>query len=117
MFVPLKFEHISDYYFAVIEKFEQDAGRNPGETSSGDLQSVLELWKDMCKSNVSCRCLLFYPFKVDRIAFLSYVCCKLQSVEESLIPLGLLERLLVFTEEHPPVCAIIGGILGQVILL
>ncbi|CAN6464740.1 unnamed protein product [Victoria cruziana] len=83
--------NVTKLYFAmrVIEKFEQDAGRNPGETSSGDLQSVLELWKDMCKSN---------------------------SVEESLIPLGLLERLLVFTEEHPPVCAIIGGILGQEVI-
>ena len=38
----------------------------------------------------------------------------LQSLNESQIPDALLERLLVGTREYPPVCAIIGGILGQV---
>ncbi|XP_031477183.1 SUMO-activating enzyme subunit 1A-like isoform X2 [Nymphaea colorata] len=84
-------KNVSKMYFAmrVIEKFEQDAGRNPGETSSEDLQKLLEFWQNMCQTN---------------------------SLKESLIPVALLERLLVFTEEHPPVCAIIGGILGQEVI-
>ncbi|OVA09576.1 UBA/THIF-type NAD/FAD binding fold [Macleaya cordata] len=82
---------MSKLYFAmrVIEKFEQDEGRNPGETSIADLPSVLKLRKQLCEG---------------------------QSMNESNIPEGLLERLLVGTKEHPPVCAIIGGILGQEVI-
>jgi ubiquitin-like 1-activating enzyme E1 A len=40
---------------------------------------------------------------------------KLQSFNESQIPTALIERLLSSgKKEHPPVCAILGGILGQV---
>ena len=37
-----------------------------------------------------------------------------QSLNESHIPDTLLERLVTGTREFPPVCAVIGGILGQV---
>lgn len=37
-----------------------------------------------------------------------------QSLNESHIPNALLERLVMGAREFPPVCAIIGGILGQV---
>lgn len=40
----------------------------------------------------------------------------MQSLSESMIPDALLERLLSSTTEFPPVCAIIGGILGQVVM-
>ena len=40
---------------------------------------------------------------------------KLQSLSESQIPTALLERLVAAgKKQHPPVCAILGGILGQV---
>jgi hypothetical protein len=38
-----------------------------------------------------------------------------QSLNESHIPDALLERLVTGTREFPPVCAVIGGILGQVL--
>ena len=38
----------------------------------------------------------------------------MQSLNESHIPDALLERLVTNGREFPPVCAIIGGILGQV---
>ncbi|XP_077226712.1 SUMO-activating enzyme subunit 1B-1-like [Tasmannia lanceolata] len=81
----------SKLYFAmrVIERFEVAEGRNPGETSMADLPRVLELRKEICEA---------------------------QLLNESHIPVGLLERLLVGTTEHPPVCAIIGGILGQEVI-
>ena len=41
----------------------------------------------------------------------------LQSLNEAHIPNALLERLVTNSKEFPPVCAIIGGILGQVRLL
>lgn len=40
----------------------------------------------------------------------------LQSLNESQIPDSLLERLVGNTREFPPVCAVLGGILGQVII-
>ncbi|KAF8399990.1 hypothetical protein HHK36_015863 [Tetracentron sinense] len=82
---------VSKLYFAmrVIESFEQAAERNPGENSVIDLPSVLKLRKELCKS---------------------------QSLNESDIPDGLLKRLLAGTREFPPVCAIIGGILGQEVI-
>lgn len=41
----------------------------------------------------------------------------MQSLNESQIPDSLLERLVVGMREFPPVCAVIGGILGQVLFL
>ncbi|XP_024033099.1 SUMO-activating enzyme subunit 1B-1-like [Morus notabilis] len=40
----------------------------------------------------------------------------MQSLNESHIPNGLLERLVTNAREFPPVCAIIGGILGQEVI-
>ncbi|XP_068666373.1 SUMO-activating enzyme subunit 1B-1-like [Aristolochia californica] len=78
-------------YFAmrVIERFEVAEGRNPGETSVADVPSVLELKKKLCQA---------------------------QSVNESHIPDRLLERLVMSPREHPAVCAIIGGTLGQEVI-
>ncbi|KAG9445939.1 hypothetical protein H6P81_012067 [Aristolochia fimbriata] len=78
-------------YFAmrVIERFEVAQSLRPGETSAADIPSVLELKKELCK---------------------------VQSVNESHIPDRLLERLLTHPREHPAVCAIIGGILGQEVI-
>ncbi|KAF8408442.1 hypothetical protein HHK36_007595 [Tetracentron sinense] len=82
---------VAKLYFAmrVIERFEQTEERNPGETSVADLPSVLKLRKELCET---------------------------QSLNESHIPDGLLERLLAGRREFPPVCAIIGGILGQEVI-
>ncbi|XP_038893688.1 SUMO-activating enzyme subunit 1B-1-like isoform X2 [Benincasa hispida] len=74
---------------AVIERFEEAEGRNPGETSISDLPGVLKLKKDLCES---------------------------QSLNEAHIPNVLLERLVTNPTEFPPVCAIIGGILGQEVI-
>uniref|UniRef100_A0A453E258 Uncharacterized protein n=1 Tax=Aegilops tauschii subsp. strangulata TaxID=200361 RepID=A0A453E258_AEGTS len=72
----------------VLESYELSEGREPGETTLSDLPAVLAQRKDMC----------------DRM-----------SLSESQIPTALLERLLAAgKKEHPPVCAILGGILGQV---
>ncbi|XP_047067484.1 SUMO-activating enzyme subunit 1A-like isoform X1 [Lolium rigidum] len=74
----------------VLESYELSEGREPGETSLSDLPAVLALRKDMC----------------DRM-----------SLNESQIPTALLERLLAAgKKEHPPVCAILGGILGQEVI-
>ncbi|XP_043704612.1 SUMO-activating enzyme subunit 1B-1-like isoform X2 [Telopea speciosissima] len=78
------------YAMRVIEGFEESEGRNPGEVSVSDLPSVLKMRNELCKA---------------------------QSLTESHIPNGLLERLLLAgTSEYPPVCAIIGGILGQEVI-
>lgn len=37
---------------AVIEKFEEAEGRNPGETTISDLPGVLKLKKELCESQV-----------------------------------------------------------------
>ncbi|XP_054804466.1 SUMO-activating enzyme subunit 1A-like isoform X2 [Prosopis cineraria] len=81
----------SKLYFAmrVIEKFEEAEGRSPGEVSIADLSGVLQLKKELCTA---------------------------QSVNESHVPDSLLERLVANTTEFPPVCAIIGGILGQEVI-
>ncbi|KAG0487414.1 hypothetical protein HPP92_009509 [Vanilla planifolia] len=79
-------------YFAmrVLECFEASENRNPGDTSGLDLPVVL-IWRKKL--------------------------CDLQHVNESLVPDGLLDRLLVAgSREHPPVCAILGGILGQEVI-
>ncbi|XP_059661666.1 SUMO-activating enzyme subunit 1B-1-like [Cornus florida] len=82
---------MSKLYFAmrVIERFEKVEGRNPGETSITDLPKVLTLRKELCEAH---------------------------SLNESQIPDSLLERLIVGTREFPPVCAIVGGILGQEVI-
>ncbi|XP_043724752.1 SUMO-activating enzyme subunit 1B-1-like [Telopea speciosissima] len=78
------------YAMRVIERFEESEGRNPGEVSVSDLPSVLKMRNELCKA---------------------------QLLNESHIPDGLLERLLLAgTSEYPPVCAIIGGILGQEVI-
>ncbi|PON77260.1 Ubiquitin-activating enzyme E [Parasponia andersonii] len=81
----------SKVYFAmrVLERFEEADGCKPGEISADDLPSVLKLKKELCES---------------------------QSLSESHIPDGLLERLVTNGREFPPVCAIIGGILGQEVI-
>lgn len=82
---------MSKLYFAmrVIEKFEEVEGRKPGQISREDLPKVLNLRKEICKA---------------------------QEMNESLIPDSLLERLVSGTTEFPPVCAIVGGILGQEVI-
>ncbi|KAL7191682.1 hypothetical protein ACSBR2_023714 [Camellia fascicularis] len=82
---------MSKLYFAmrVIEQFEEAEGRNPGQTSKDDLPKVLKLRKELFEA---------------------------QSLNESLIPDSLLERLVSCTTEFPPVCAVIGGILGQEVI-
>ncbi|KAM0934887.1 putative THIF-type NAD/FAD binding, ubiquitin-activating enzyme [Dioscorea sansibarensis] len=80
---------VTKLYFAmrVIEKFELFKERNPGEVSISDLSDVLKLSKELCEA---------------------------QSLSESHIPVALLEQLLTAgSREYPPVCAILGGILGQ----
>jgi ubiquitin-like 1-activating enzyme E1 A len=82
---------VSKLYFAmrVIERFEEAEERNPGDVSIVDLPGVLKLKKELCEAN---------------------------SVSESHVPDALLERLITGTREFPPVCAIIGGILGQEVI-
>ncbi|KAL0415652.1 UNVERIFIED_CONTAM: SUMO-activating enzyme subunitB-1 [Sesamum latifolium] len=82
---------VSKLYLAmrVIEKFEELEGRIPGETSASDLPNVQKLRKELCEA---------------------------QSLDESQIPDSLLERLLEGRREFPPVCAVIGGILGQEVI-
>ncbi|KAJ8554024.1 hypothetical protein K7X08_024702 [Anisodus acutangulus] len=77
------------YAMRVIERFEELEGRNPGETSVDDLPSVQNLRKELCEAH----CL-----------------------SESQIPDSLLKRLIASRGEFPPVCAIIGGILGQEVI-
>uniref|UniRef100_I1R0C6 THIF-type NAD/FAD binding fold domain-containing protein n=2 Tax=Oryza glaberrima TaxID=4538 RepID=I1R0C6_ORYGL len=79
-------------YFAmrVLENYESSEGRNACEASLSDLPAVLALRKDMCDK---------------------------MSSSESQIPTALLERLLAAgKKQHPPVCAILGGILGQEVI-
>ncbi|XP_026665874.1 SUMO-activating enzyme subunit 1B-1-like isoform X2 [Phoenix dactylifera] len=81
---------VSKVYFAmrVIERFELSEGRKPGETSISDLPLILRLRKELCDA---------------------------QSLSESHVPVSLLERMLAAGgKEHPPVCATLGGVLGQV---
>ncbi|URE12515.1 ThiF family [Musa troglodytarum] len=83
---------VSKLYFAmrVIEKFELSEGRNPGELSNFDLPAVLKLRKELCDA---------------------------QSLNESHVPETLLERILVAGPMlYPPVCPILGGILGQEVI-
>lgn len=74
----------------VIEKFESSEGRCPGEISISDLPEVLKLRKEACDA---------------------------QSLNETHVPTSLLEHLVAAgRKEYPPVCAILGGILGQEVI-
>ncbi|GKV13659.1 hypothetical protein SLEP1_g24646 [Rubroshorea leprosula] len=73
----------------VIERFEEIEDRNPGDISITDLHGLLNLKKELCEAN---------------------------SLKESLVPDALLERLVKHKWEFPPVCAIIGGFLGQEVI-
>ncbi|WMV35484.1 hypothetical protein MTR67_028869 [Solanum verrucosum] len=81
----------SKLYFAmrVLERFEVLEKRNPQDTSADDLPNVLKLRKELCEA---------------------------QCINESQIPVPLLQRLLAARVEFPPVCAIIGGVLGQEVI-
>lgn len=78
-------------YFAmrVIERYEIVEGRKTGETLVADLSGVLKLKQEICEAH---------------------------SLSESHIPDSLLKRLVTSTREFPPVCAILGGILGQEVI-
>ncbi|GAB2221369.1 hypothetical protein Droror1_Dr00012544 [Drosera rotundifolia] len=78
-------------YFAmrVIEKFGELDERGPGGISLSDLPEVLKLRNQLCQ---------------------------MQSVNESVVSDSLLERLVAGSLEFPPVCAILGGILGQEVI-
>ncbi|KAJ7957224.1 SUMO-activating enzyme subunit 1B [Quillaja saponaria] len=82
---------MSKLFFAmrVIEKFEEAEGRNPGAVSISDLPGVLKLKKELCDVHSLC---------------------------ESHIPDTLLRRVVTNTSEFPPVCAVVGGILGQEVI-
>ncbi|XP_074276407.1 SUMO-activating enzyme subunit 1B-1-like [Silene latifolia] len=84
-------KRVSKLYLAmrVIEMFEDTKGRKPGDTSAADLPAVLKLRNDLCEA---------------------------QSFGESQIPDSLLGRIVSNSLEFPPVCAIIGGILGQEVI-
>ncbi|KAL8456685.1 hypothetical protein ACS0TY_033949 [Phlomoides rotata] len=84
-------KRVSKLYLAmrVIEKFEDQESRKPGETSAADLPNVQKLRKELCEAQL---------FDVSKISD------------------TLLERLLEGSTEFPPVCAVIGGILGQEVI-
>jgi ubiquitin-like 1-activating enzyme E1 A len=70
-----------------LEDFEHAEGRQPGHVSSQDLPALLAFWKAACEA---------------------------QKVAENLVPEPLFQRLLGSgSSELPPVCAILGGIVGQ----
>lgn len=111
----------------MIERFEEAEQRKPGEVSIADLPGVLKLKKEFCESQVwylkvvillPFLCMLMWYLKV--LSFCLLHCLTLanvttmQSLKESHIPDALLERLVTDPGEFPPVCPIIGGILGQV---
>nr|ACU20410.1 unknown [Glycine max] len=91
--VPWRALHrrMSKLYYAmrVIEKFEEAEGRSTGEVSIADFSGLLKLKKEICTT---------------------------QSLNESQVPDSLLKRLVTNATEFPPVCAIIGGILGQEVI-
>ncbi|KAF8668897.1 hypothetical protein HU200_052101 [Digitaria exilis] len=79
-------------YFAmrVLENYELSEGHSPGKTTLSDIPAVLARVKAVR----------------DKI-----------SLNESQVPTALMERLLAAgKKEHPPVCAILGGILGQEVI-
>lgn len=62
-------------------------------------------------------CLGFFNMTIHKSNTNFKTIANLQSLSESQIPDTLLERLLAGRREFPPVCAVIGGILGQVITI
>eukprot|EP00249_Psilotum_nudum_P002167 c15063_g1_i1 orf=39-1022(+) len=85
-------KRMTKLFFAmrIIEEFEQVTGQTPGQISSKHLEAILTLQKKICEA---------------------------QGVAESLVPEKLLKRILDGgSRELPPVCAIIGGILGQEVI-
>ncbi|NP_001234811.2 SUMO-activating enzyme subunit [Solanum lycopersicum] len=84
-------KRMSKLYFAmrVLERFEVLEKQNPQDTSGDDLPNVLKLRKELCEA---------------------------QCINESQIPVPLLQRLLAARVEFPSVCAIIGGVLGQEVI-
>lgn len=77
------------------------------------MPNVQKLRKDLCDAQVSLiqnYCSVIFQ---THPAILSRT--TMQSHDESQIPDSLLERLLEGRSEFPPVCAVIGGVLGQVI--
>ncbi|KAH9770001.1 SUMO-activating enzyme subunit 1A [Citrus sinensis] len=79
----------SKLYFALRGVFEEAEGRSPGEISIADLPAVLKLKKELCEAN---------------------------ALNASHVTDSLLERLIIGTREFPPVCAVVGGILGQEVI-
>ncbi|KAH0435248.1 hypothetical protein IEQ34_026658 [Dendrobium chrysotoxum] len=74
----------------VLEHFESLQNRKPCQISGSDLPHVLEMRKNLCEA---------------------------QGLNEFHIPELLLNRLVAAgAREHPPVCAILGGILGQEVI-
>lgn len=57
--------------------------------------------------------LFFWYYKSP--SYIWFLCLCWQSLNETHVPDTLLERLVTNTTEFPPVCAVIGGILGQVL--
>ncbi|KAH8974135.1 hypothetical protein BDL97_01G085700 [Sphagnum fallax] len=75
------------FVLRIIDQFEVGVGRRPGQLSSQDLPDLISYRGKMCA---------------------------IQKVPESFVPDNLLQKLAsVGGTELPPVCAIIGGILGQ----
>lgn len=78
------------FVMRVLENFESSQYRKPCQISGSDLPLVLEMRKDLCDA---------------------------QGLNELHIPDILLDRLVAAgSREHPPVCAIMGGILGQEVI-
>lgn len=108
--------HFEQLLLSVIEKFEELESRISGETSAADLLNVQKLRKELSDAHViSCKLLTCFPHAYHAFHCLIIPHQHMQSLDESQIPDSLLERLLEGRTEFPPVCAIIGGILGQVI--
>ncbi|EPS70608.1 hypothetical protein M569_04151, partial [Genlisea aurea] len=82
---------VSKLYLAmrVIEEFEEREDRSPGETSAADMPIIQKLRHELCSAHLA---------------------------NESQIPDSLLGRLVECGREFPPVCAIVGGILGQEVI-
>eukprot|EP00898_Chlorokybus_atmophyticus_P005571 jgi/Chlat1/6014/Chrsp4S06316 len=78
------------YAFQILELFEEQNNRRPGQVQSSDLPAVLELRKSVCAE---------------------------QAVEQARCPDFLLEELVAAgPREMPAVCAIVGGVFGQDVL-
>jgi len=79
----------SKLFFALrcLEDFENIENRQPAHVSAQDLPAVLAFWRKACEA---------------------------QKMPETLVPETIFQRLLsAGNTELPPVCAILGGIVGQ----